>query len=120
MPCADPIRAEPVLHTGRQPIADDRVMATKGGVGSVSMESQVHSQLTEFIVNNYLFGDRAQLPGDTDSLLQAGIIDSTGILELIEFLEADMGIEVTESETVPENLDSIANLTGFVLRKTSS
>lgn len=93
-------------------------MANGKAYGSVSMESEVRGKLVEFIVANYLFGDSEQLPADTDSLMQAGVIDSTGILELIEFLEADLGIEVTESETVPENLDSIANLTAYVVRKT--
>lgn len=74
-------------------------------------------KVIEFIVNNYLFGDDSRLPADTESLLESGVIDSTGILELIEFLEADLGIPVAEDETVPENLDSIANLTAFVERK---
>jgi acyl carrier protein len=75
--------------------------------------------LTEFIVTNYLFGDVASVPRDDDSLVEGGIIDSTGILELIEFIESRFGVEVSDSETVPENLGSIANLTRFVLSKRS-
>lgn len=81
------------------------------------MEDQVRSDLTEFVVNNYLFGDTTRTPAEADSLVEGGVIDSTGILELIEFLEEKFGIEVTESETVPENLDTIARMTQFVLSK---
>lgn len=81
---------------------------------------ETRQRVIEFIVNNYLFGDESRVPADSESLLESGIIDSTGILELIEFLEADLGISVAEDETVPENLDSIANLTAFVERKSGS
>ncbi len=78
---------------------------------------QIRAELTEFIVANYLFGDVSRAPRDGDSLVEEGIIDSTGILELIEFLESAFGIEVAEAETVPRNLGSIAGLTAFVLSK---
>ena len=81
------------------------------------MDVQVRAELTEFIVTNYLFGDATITPRDGDSLIEEGIIDSTGILELIEFLESHFGIEVSEAETVPENLGSITNLTQFVVSK---
>jgi acyl carrier protein len=81
------------------------------------MDQQVRSELREFIVASYLFGDGSRVPGDDVSLIAEGIVDSTGILELIEYLESHFGIEVTESETVPENLESISNLTRFVLGK---
>jgi acyl carrier protein len=83
------------------------------------MDTQIRTELTEFIVANYLFGDIARIPRDDDSFLEEGIIDSTGILELIEFLQSRFGIEVSESEIVPENLGSISNLTGFVMSKRS-
>jgi acyl carrier protein len=57
------------------------------------------------------------MPSPSDSLLQNEIIDSTGVLELIEFLEAEFQIQVDESETIPENLDSIENLSRFVSQK---
>lgn len=81
------------------------------------MEDQVRAQLLDFVVTNYLFGDVTRAPRDDDSLVEGGIIDSTGVMELIEFLEADFGIEVSDDDTVPSNLDTIANLTAFVLRK---
>lgn len=81
------------------------------------MRTQVRTDITEFVVENYLFGDATRAPRDDDELVEEGIVDSTGILELIEFLESRFGITVTEAETVPENLGSIASLTGFVMSK---
>ena len=66
------------------------------------------SQLADFITTAYLFGDESRLPATDESLLEAGILDSTGVLELIEFLEDNFEISVDDSETVPENLGSIA------------
>lgn len=83
-------------------------------------ESNVSKTITEFVVTNYLFGNAEDAPEADTSLLGKGIIDSTGILELIEFLESEFQIQVSEAETVPENMDSIANLTSFVTAKTAS
>jgi acyl carrier protein len=79
--------------------------------------TQIQEELIEFIVTNYLFGDTARVPRDDDSLVEEGIIDSTGILELIEFIGSRFGVEVSESETVPENFGSISSLTEFVMSK---
>ncbi len=74
----------------------------------------------EFIVDNFLFGQEDdQLANDT-SLLQAGVIDSTGVLELVVFLEESYTIKVEDDELVPENLDSIVNLARFIQTKTAS
>ncbi len=83
------------------------------------METQIRAELTEFIVMNYLFGDITRVPRDDDTLVEEGIIDSTGIMELIEFLESRFDIEVSEAETVPQNLGSISSLTRFVMSKRS-
>ena len=82
------------------------------------MEQQVRDRIMDFIVDNFLFGD-ATGPDDDESLLESGILDSTGILELIQFLESDFGIEVADSETVPDNLGSVANLTRYVLARSA-
>ena len=66
---------------------------------------------------NFLFGDESKIPEPTDSLMESGLVDSTGVLELVDFLETDMGIVVADDETLPANLDSIDNLTQFVMRK---
>jgi acyl carrier protein len=84
------------------------------------VDTQIRAELTEFIVTNFLFGDVAHAPRDEDDLVEEGIVDSTGILELIEFVETRFGIEITEAETVPENLGSIFGLTQFVMSKQSA
>jgi acyl carrier protein len=82
------------------------------------VHDDIKNQLREFIGDNYLFGDHDRLPDDEASLLEEGIVDSTGVLELIEFLEDHFGIVVAESETVFENLGSVAGLTRYVAGKT--
>ena len=82
------------------------------------MATAVAAQLRDFISSAYLFGDDSRMPDDSDSLLEAGILDSTGVLELIEFLEETYGISVEDTETVPDNLGSISGLTRYVLTKT--
>lgn len=81
------------------------------------MDDQVRSQVREFIVRNFLFGDASGMPGDSESLLASGVVDSTGVLELVDFLETDLGVIVADEETVPDNLDSVDNLVAFVARK---
>ena len=73
----------------------------------------------EFIVENFLFGDGEQLQDDT-SFMETGIIDSTGILELITFLEEKYEINIEDDELIPENLDNLQNVAGFVNRKMDS
>jgi acyl carrier protein len=80
-------------------------------------DPHIKKDLTDFVLDNFLFGDSTRLPGDDDGLVELGIIDSTGVLELIEFLESHFGIEVCEEETVPANLGTIADLTRFVAAK---
>jgi acyl carrier protein len=88
--------------------------------GGITLEAHVRNRLRDFICANYLFGDATRAPSDHESLIGTGIIDSTGVLELIEFLENHFCIDVLETETVPQNLDSISNLTRFVVTKLES
>jgi len=74
--------------------------------------------IRDFIINNFLFGDGDNLQ-DTTSFMQAGIIDSTGILELVNYLEEKHGITIQDDELVPENLDSVLNVDQFLSRKLS-
>jgi acyl carrier protein len=76
----------------------------------------IESKIRAYIAENFLFGDAAQL-GVDDSFLDKGIIDSTGILEIVMFLEEQFGIKVADSEMLPENLDSIGNITRFIETK---
>ena len=69
-----------------------------------------------FIVENLMFGNQRPI-GETDSFLESGIIDSTSVLELIEFLEERFEIKIHDDEVVPENLDSIQNVVEFLKRK---
>lgn len=70
----------------------------------------------QFIVDNFLFGDGETLKEDT-SFLEEGIIDSTGILELVMFLEETYGIKIEDDELVPENFDNLNNIVGYLERK---
>jgi len=72
--------------------------------------------IREFILENFLFGDGESLRDNT-SLMEEGIMDSTGILELLFFLEETFGISVEDEELVPENMDSLQNITRFINQK---
>ena len=80
----------------------------------------MEAELRSFLAENFLLGEQFRgLPGSA-SLIEAGIIDSTGVLELVGFLEEAYEIEITDSELVPENLDSIDNVVRFVGAKRNS
>ena len=89
----------------------------RAGAWDEDMDTQIRAELTEFIVTNLLLGEVSRAPRDENSLVDEGIIDSTGVLELIEFLESHFGIEVSEAEALPQNLGSISSLTEFVMSK---
>ncbi|HEY1307307.1 MAG TPA: acyl carrier protein [Vicinamibacterales bacterium] len=74
-------------------------------------------EIREFIVANFLFGLADQTLEDDDSFLASGIIDSTGVLELIGFLEKQYGITVENAELLPDHLDSVNKVASFVRRK---
>jgi acyl carrier protein len=69
--------------------------------------------LRQFVIDNFLFGRDGELQ-DGESFLENGIIDSTGVLELIAFLEERFGLELEETDLTPENLDSIDKVTTLV------
>jgi len=82
--------------------------------------SAIERNIREFIVNNFLFGvDDGSLKRE-DSFLQSGVIDSTGVLELVGYLEQSYKFEVCDHELVPVNLDSIQNVAAYVSRKLGS
>ena len=84
------------------------------------MTESVASEIKTFIVSNFLFGQEGSGISADQSFLQSGIIDSTGLLELVSFVEERYGISVGDRELVPENLDSLANIARFVVRKQES
>lgn len=77
------------------------------------------AKIRTFIDDNFLFRDDRTDIADTESLLEAGLIDSTGILELVAFLESEFGIRIADADIVPDNLDSIAKIVAYVERKTA-
>ena len=74
-------------------------------------------KIREFIVENFLFGKDEGLKDDS-SFLDEGIIDSTGIIELVNYIEKEFSIIVDDDELTPENLDSINNVISYLQRKT--
>ena len=79
--------------------------------------SETIGKLREYIFDNFLFTEDENALGNDDSFMEKGIIDSTGILEVITFIEEDFGITVKDEELIPKNLDSINNLSAFIQRK---
>lgn len=77
---------------------------------------ELKEQIRKFIISNFYVADPATL-SDEASLLDAGIVDSTGVLEIITFLESDLGITVEDAEMLPDNLDSVSRLVAFVQKK---
>lgn len=74
-------------------------------------------KVRKYILENYLFTDDQSVLNSNDSFLDKGIIDSTGILEVIYFLEEEFGIKVEDDEMVPENLDSVNSIVNFIENK---
>jgi acyl carrier protein len=81
------------------------------------MKHDISLAVRRFITDNFLFRDPGESVTHDASLLDAGIIDSTGVLELVSFLETTFGIAVQDDEMLPENLDSIRAITSYVSRK---
>jgi acyl carrier protein len=77
---------------------------------------EIKQQVRDFITTNFYVPDPTAL-GDSTSLLDKGIIDSTGVLEVIGFIEDTFGITVEDSEMLPENLDSVERIAAYVSRK---
>lgn len=77
----------------------------------------VKGQIRQYIAENFLFSDDGNQLSESASFLEEGIVDSTGVLELVMFVEETFGIVVEDEEIVPENFDSVAQLAGYVQRK---
>jgi len=77
----------------------------------------VQDQIINFIKENFIAGRKDVSLGPDESLIESGIIDSTGVLELVMFIEETFSIEVADEELVPENLDTINNLVKFLSKK---
>jgi len=79
--------------------------------------SDIKNQVRTYIADNFVMGSKAAKFSDGDSFLDLHIIDSTGFLELITFLEEKFGIQVEDEEMIPENLDSLDNIEAYVSKK---
>jgi acyl carrier protein len=79
--------------------------------------SNTKAQLRQYIADNFILGAAAKPLGDADSFLEHHVLDSTGFLELVAFIEETWGLKVEDEEMVPENLDSLNNLEAFIARK---
>jgi len=84
------------------------------------MSDSLHDSIRRFILENYLFTDDLAQLGLDDSLLGRGIVDSTGMLEIILFIEEQLGVKVADTEMVPEHLDSVNRIAAFVSSKSKA
>ena len=76
----------------------------------------LRDQIRNFILENFILENPEDLVDD-ESMLEKGIIDSTGVLELVGFIESTFEIKVEDEELIPENLDSIKNIVAYLERK---
>jgi acyl carrier protein len=80
---------------------------------------QPKDEIRKFIIENFLYGEDDTSLTEDVSFLEKGIIDSTGVLELVSFIEEKYGFSVVDDEIVPDNFDSVSRLASFIMRKTS-
>jgi acyl carrier protein len=80
------------------------------------MEMSYNTTVRDFIIDNFLFGDPSDLTDDTD-LFTKGIVDSTGVIEMVSFLETCFNITIEDHELVKENFCTIGKISGFLLSK---
>lgn len=81
------------------------------------MSGDLKEKLRGFILENFLVSGDGRALDDQQSLLDTGVVDSTGVLEMVQFLEQEFGVRVGDEELIPENLDSVANLERFIQSK---
>jgi acyl carrier protein len=83
------------------------------------MDMDIRTQVRQFITTNFYLPPEQKLE-DSDSLIDSGLVDSTGVLEIVVFIEEKLGVTVDDQEILPENLDSITKIASFVeSRKTA-
>ena len=80
-------------------------------------KEEIIASVKKFIIDNFMFGNESEMVANEDSFMENGIIDSTGILELIDFAEETYEISIDDNELLPENLDSLDNISRFILSK---
>ena len=80
-------------------------------------EKDIKNIISQFIIKNFVLNDQKEKLDENISLYEKGIIDSTGVLELVDFLEEKFEIKIEDEELVPDNLDSINKISKFIQRK---
>ena len=80
-------------------------------------QDQIETAVKQFVVDKFMFGQGGETLSRDGSFLESGMIDSTGVLELVMFLEEKFGVKVGDEEMLPENLDSIQLIGAYVVRK---
>lgn len=85
----------------------------------MSSPESIEQEVRQFLRDNFPLSADGVVLGSDDSLIEVGVIDSTGVLELIGFIEERYEVQIADEEVLPENLDSIANITRFVGQKTA-
>lgn len=83
-------------------------------------ESDLQSSIISFVNNNFLMNSDSINFSNTDSFMEKGIIDSTGVMELVNFIQQTFKITVNDEDLIPENLDSVNNLVTFIKTKQST
>lgn len=83
------------------------------------MTQAITDRVRNFIVENFLFGDTSFDLSNQISLIENGIIDSTGVLELVAFIEEEFGVVFADADIVPANLDTIERIAAFVVERTT-
>jgi acyl carrier protein len=81
------------------------------------MSEPMHETIRQFILENYHFTDDASQLALDDSLLGRGIVDSTGMLEIIMFIEEQLGVKVRDEDMIPDNLDSVNRIAAYVISR---
>jgi acyl carrier protein len=77
----------------------------------------IKQQIRSYVAENLLFNSKNYTLDDNTSFLETGIVDSTGVIELVLFVEENFGIQVDNEEIIPDNFDSVNNLATYVMRK---
>jgi acyl carrier protein len=78
---------------------------------------EITKKVKQFVIDNFLMGDASAMLGDKESFMETGTIDSTGVLEVVTFLEEEFKLKVNDADLLPENMDSIDNIVRYVERK---
>ncbi|MDB5104051.1 MAG: acyl carrier protein [Fibrobacteres bacterium] len=78
---------------------------------------EIKAKVRRFVIDNFLMGDAPSMLKDGESFMETGTIDSTGVLEIVTFLEEVFRIKVDDKDLIPENLDSVDNLARYIAGK---